>query len=112
MARKISSAAFVLVGVLLLASCGTEQSTPTPSSQLPNPASVYCEKNGGKVDLRTDTTGGVAGICVFSDGSECDEWEYFRGECKPGDSLKSKPPASPAATQPALTPASASAGHG
>jgi hypothetical protein len=26
-------------------------------------------------------------MCVFPDGSECDEWAYFRGECKPGDSL-------------------------
>ncbi|MBN1139531.1 MAG: DUF333 domain-containing protein, partial [Anaerolineae bacterium] len=36
-------------------------------------------------------SGGVAGICVFADGSECEEWAYFRGECKPG----SAPAASP-----------------
>lgn len=51
---------------------------------MPNPASVFCEDNGGKVDLRTDETGAVAGVCVFPDGSECDEWAYFRGECAPG----------------------------
>lgn len=51
---------------------------------MPNPASVFCEEHGGKVDLRTDAAGGVAGVCVFPDGSECDEWVYFRGECSPG----------------------------
>jgi len=51
---------------------------------MPNPASVYCAEHGGKVDLRQDASGGVAGICVFADGSECDEWAYFRGECQPG----------------------------
>jgi len=24
---------------------------------------------------------------VFPDGSECEEWAYFRGDCQPGDSL-------------------------
>ena len=57
---------------------------PTAEANLPNPASVYCEEKGGKVELREDASGGVAGICVFSDGSECDEWAYFRGECQPG----------------------------
>lgn len=112
MAHKILLVAFLLIGIMVLASCGSGQSTPTPAAELPNPASVFCEKNGGKVDMRQDAAGGVAGICVFKDGSECDEWAYFRGECKPGESLKSKPPASPAAPQPARTPASASAGDG
>ena len=43
----------------------------------------------------------TAGTCVFPDGSECDEWAYFRKECKPGDSLaEALPPASPEATKP------------
>lgn len=112
MAYKMLFVAFIMTAVVILASCGSGQSTPTPASQLPNPASVFCEKNGGKLDMRQDASGGVAGICVFQDGSECDEWAYFRGECKPGDSLTSKPPASPAAPQPARTPASASAADG
>jgi putative hemolysin len=49
---------------------------------LPNPASVTCEENGGRVEMRTNENG-VAGICVFPDGSECDEWAYYRGECAP-----------------------------
>lgn len=53
------------------------------SVQLANPASVYCEEQGGTVELR-EGEGGTAGYCVFEDGSECDEWAYFRGECAPG----------------------------
>ena len=50
---------------------------------LPNPASAYCEEQGGQVEIRTDDEGGQYGMCIFEDGSECDEWAFFRGECKP-----------------------------
>jgi putative hemolysin len=53
------------------------------SAELANPASVYCEEQGGVVDLR-EGEGGTAGHCVFADGTECEEWAYFRGECSPG----------------------------
>lgn len=49
-----------------------------------NPASVFCEEQGGSLEIRTDDAG-AAGYCVFEDGSECEEWAYFRGECAPGD---------------------------
>lgn len=55
-----------------------------PSQQLANPASVYCEEQGGTLEIRTAEAGGQAGYCVFDDGSECDEWAFFRGECTPG----------------------------
>jgi hypothetical protein len=49
-----------------------------------NPASVYCGEQGGTLEIRTGEDGGQTGYCVFSDGSECEEWKYFRGECYPG----------------------------
>jgi len=52
-----------------------------------NPASVYCTENNGTLEIRTDSTGGQWGVCIFDDGSECEEWKFFRAECKPGDSL-------------------------
>ncbi len=52
---------------------------------LPNPASVYCEDQGYRVEIRPDEAGNEYGFCVFPDGSECDEWAYLRGECGPGD---------------------------
>lgn len=51
------------------------------SAQLANPASVYCEKQGGKLEIRTGADGGQTGFCKLPDGSECEEWAYFRGEC-------------------------------
>jgi uncharacterized protein len=50
---------------------------------MPNPASVYCTQNGNKSEIYTAADGSQNGICVFPDGSVCDEWAYYRGECGP-----------------------------
>ena len=50
---------------------------------MPNPASVYCEAQGNKLEIRTSADGSQSGMCIFPDGSECDEWAYFRRECGP-----------------------------
>jgi putative hemolysin len=91
MAHKVLFTLFIVMSAVLLASCSSQQVSPTPKADMPNPASVYCEEHGGKVELRRDASGGVAGICVFADGSECDEWAYFRGECKPGSTPQASP---------------------
>ena len=59
-----------------------------PKADMPNPASVFCEENDGTLEIREDESGGQVGYCVFEDGSECEEWAYYRGECQPGDSLE------------------------
>jgi len=64
----------------LLTSCAP---TTVPVQNMPNPASVYCEQNGGTLEIRSDAAGNQSGVCIFPDGSECDEWAYFRGECAP-----------------------------
>ena len=48
---------------------------------MPNPASVYCVQHGNKLEIHTAADGSQSGVCVFPDGSTCDEWAYFRGEC-------------------------------
>jgi putative hemolysin len=55
--------------------------TETPQANLPNPASKYCEEQGNKLEIRSSTNGNQSGVCIFPNGSECDEWAYFRGEC-------------------------------
>ena len=57
---------------------------PEHAIGMPNPASVHCGDEGGKLDIRSES-GGEVGYCVFDDGSECEEWAFFRGDCKPGD---------------------------
>ena len=85
------TSAFLTI-IILLTSCATPPTQPTPDSvptdisqaDMPNPASVYCEQQGYRLEIRTAADGNQAGYCIFPDGSECDEWAYFRGECGPG----------------------------
>ncbi len=59
--------------------------------QISNPASSYCEQQGNKVEIKTADDGSQTGDCVFPDGSRCDEWAYFRGECAPASQGSSMP---------------------
>jgi len=70
-----------LLSAFLLGACG---STPTPEANMPNPASVYCVEHGGTLEIITAADGSQSGRCNFSDGTACEEWAYFRGECAPG----------------------------
>lgn len=65
--------------LMSLAAC----TVPQAKEEMPNPASVFCTQNGNKLEIRTAADGSQSGICVFPDGSTCDEWAYFRGECGP-----------------------------
>lgn len=58
-------------------------SAGTDNPGMANPASVYCEKQGGRLEIRTASDGGQTGYCVFANGKECEEWKFFRGECSP-----------------------------
>ncbi|HLO18504.1 MAG TPA: DUF333 domain-containing protein [Anaerolineales bacterium] len=79
---------FVII-LMALTACSVPQTqaasepaaTDTSQAGMPNPASVYCEKTGNKLEIRTAADGSQNGICIFPDGSTCDEWAYYRGEC-------------------------------
>jgi uncharacterized protein len=92
MKTKKGSKLFALLALItLLTSCSAPPVQPTvapvlsdtPQANMPNPASVYCEQQGNRLEIRTAADGSQAGVCIFPDSSECDEWVYFRGECKP-----------------------------
>lgn len=77
-------AVLLAMGVLALSGCN-KANTPTenPSGEnveIANPASVYCEEQWGNLVLE-----GGSWICMFEDGSYCEEWAYFRNECQPGE---------------------------
>lgn len=85
--------AFMTV-VITLSACSTPPTqvpTDTPAAGLPNPASVYCEQNANKLEIRTAADGSQTGVCVFPDGSTCDKWAYFREECSPTSPKNSTP---------------------
>jgi len=66
------------------------------SVEIPNPAAKYCTDQGFKGEIRTTADGSQYGVCKFPDASECEEWAYYRGECKQGQYT--------VAPTPALTP--------
>lgn len=49
-------------------------------SQLANPSATFCIDQGFNYEIRNTPIGAV-GYCIFEDGSECEEWAYYREEC-------------------------------
>jgi putative hemolysin len=84
----------ILIGLLLLNVTGmitllpirssTGSATEPTQAGLANPASVHCQDQGYTLEIHTAEDGGQYGVCVFPDGSQCDEWAFYRGECGPG----------------------------
>lgn len=79
----------VSIFIISLSACAPPP-TPTAEGQLANPAAVYCQEQGNTYEIRSDEAGNQYGVCIFPDGSECEEWAYFRGECGPQASSSSK----------------------
>jgi len=73
-----------ICGYSEIKSCKCENSKCIANNEIgiANPASVYCQENGGTLEIRTGEDGGQSGFCKFDDGSECEEWSFMRGECK------------------------------
>jgi putative hemolysin len=88
MRKNLTWLVLILLVPLLYACSGPINepgSTSDPAVGLANPASVHCEEQGGRLEIRTTADGGQYGVCIFEDGSECEEWAYFRAECQPGE---------------------------
>ncbi|MEF3273637.1 MAG: DUF333 domain-containing protein [Chloroflexus sp.] len=67
---------------------------------LANPAATYCIEQGGRFEIQSPIEGGQVGVCLFADGSLCEEWAFFRGECQPGQQYRydQQPTGAPTAT--------------
>jgi len=92
MKRTTVVMAVLLIAALALGACGKTE----PTSNMPNPASAFCEEQGGKVEIRTAADGSQQGFCILPDGTECDEWAYYRSECGPGAATGGSQIANPA----------------
>lgn len=75
------SLVFYMSTVLVLTFCASEKRGQNEVHKTPNPASVYCEQQGNRLEIHTAEDGSQSGVCVFPDGNTCDEWANFRGEC-------------------------------
>jgi putative hemolysin len=69
---------FVIACCAVVALTGCGESSDDTETQTPNPASVFCEEQGGTVRIETAADGSQSGMCVLEDGTEIDEWEYYR----------------------------------
>jgi putative hemolysin len=84
--KRIFTFTIILMALTACTSLRVQMSNPPATEilpNMPNPASVYCEQNGNTSEIRTAADGSQSGVCIFPDGSTCDEWAYFRGECGP-----------------------------
>ncbi len=93
---------FFICAAVLLGACSPAPAaaSPTdapkqPTAAIANPASVFCGDHGGKLEIVTADDGSQSGTCTLPDGTKCDEWAYFRGECGPAtqNAPQSVPPA-------------------
>src|SRR3989339_1509275 len=71
-----------LILLILVISCTKQIEKPAEEKeqQLLNPASVYCQEQGGTLRIE-ENEAGQYGICTLADGTECEEWAYYRREC-------------------------------
>jgi len=74
----------MIILALLLVGCQPAQQAQQPA-QIANPASVFCKEKGFESVIATGAEGGQSGICKIKIDNqtviECDEWQFFRGEC-------------------------------
>ena len=77
--------ALLAIGCLALAGCNKTENPDEKNVGMANPASVYCEEQWGTLQIETAEDGSQSWICLFKDGSYCEEWSYYRDECQPGE---------------------------
>ena len=75
--KNLGLVALLAAGALTLAGCGNTETPVEENVEIANPASVYCEEQWGTLVLEEGSW-----LCMFEDGSYCEEWSYFRGECE------------------------------
>jgi len=79
------------IAALLLAGCAAPQNqgnTPNGGNApggdgvgIANPASKNCVDRGYQSRIEKNSDGSETGLCVFPDGSTCEEWKFYQGNC-------------------------------
>lgn len=80
--KLVCASVVALIAIVSAPGCSSGDEGPLgeAASAIPNPASVYCESQGYRLVI-VNGPGGQYGVCVFPDGSSCEEWSFYRGEC-------------------------------
>lgn len=79
LSTQISFLALFSLNLLINSALAAE--TPA-KTQLANPAALVCINNGRQLRIEKDSAGNQTGWCYWQSGEKCEEWAYFRGECK------------------------------
>lgn len=66
----------LIASAALLAACSAQTGKPRQIG-MANPASVYCEKIGGKLDI-VKGPDGESGYCILPSGERIEEWALYR----------------------------------
>jgi putative hemolysin len=77
---------FVVLFLLALAvfpACESTASDDPVPGNIPSPVGNYCAHSALRVETR-QTSMGHESVCIFSDGSECEEMAFFLRECASG----------------------------
>jgi putative hemolysin len=91
---------FGLSILLLLASCASlssEKSEGKRRAGLANPAAARCLRDGYRLEFIYSPNGvPLQGLCVNAVAqAKCEEWAYFRGECRLDKASPTPPPSLP-----------------
>jgi hypothetical protein len=79
----------MIIVIALLAACqGPVSDTPgeedasqdAPMPDMANPAAVYCDGLGYKMES-VERDGGQDADCIFPDGQRCGQWDFLSGRC-------------------------------
>ncbi len=69
----------LLLATTALAACGSDAEPSDTTTNIANPASVFCVEQGGTVEI-VDEADGQVGYCNLPDGTRVEEFEFFRSE--------------------------------
>lgn len=86
----IKPAVLSIAAATVLAACGTSGKEDAPMVGMSNPASEFCVKQGGKLEMKKDKDGGEYALCHLPDGTVVEEWEYSQTKQKISNKACSK----------------------
>ena len=82
---------YLFVGLVLVgAGCSSTSEAPKTEEEdtvgIANSAAVYCEEQGGEIKIAENEEESTS-YCVFPDGSVCEEFAFYNGECDPKEEV-------------------------